>query len=186
MMTPDKVIEMNVKYVKERMAEKGDICPLFILHTKKSVIPVFAPFRDDNEKSMILTLLKVLMIKHKAYAYSVCIEAWVAKRKLNDPPLKGQVKDQPDRIEVCLVGYVGYDKQVLKVLPVIRGGDKVSLAEPEADELDKVSGRFYELLPPKEVHDKPFTQTQEVGLDLMLKMADKMFGLKVEEIALED
>lgn len=185
-MTPDQIIKNNIKYVKGRIADKGDICPLFILHTEKSMLPVFCPWDNDGEKDKILTLMRVLMIKHRVYAYSVCTEAWVAVRKLDDAPMKGQVKDQPDKKEVCLVGYVGYDRQELVMLPIIRDGEKVKLGESDPEKPAKVSGRFFELLPPPEVHEKPFTEFQEQGLKLMLEIADKLFGIKVEEIPVED
>lgn len=185
-MTPDKVIKQNIEYVKERIATNGDLCPLFILHTEKTIIPVFCPWADDNQKSMILTLMRVLMIKHRAYAYSLCIEAWVKTQKLDDPPMKGQVRDQPDKGEVCIVGYVGYDRQEFIMLPVIREGESVKLGEPNPEKMNGVTGRFFELLPPAEVHEKPFTPFQEQGLKLMLEMADKMFGLKIEEVSIEE
>jgi hypothetical protein len=179
----NEILDYNVQITKEAFEKSGQLQPLLIIHSEQGAIPVVLGMDNENEKRMALTVARILMLKYRAYAYSIAIEAWAKSYKKEGEYNGKSLKGQEGTTEVLIVGYCGYDRQEMRMIPINRG-IVTTLGKMEVFD-GQVGGTFMELLPPAELHQTPFTKEQQGVLDQLLKMAE-LFGMKIQEVPIKD
>lgn len=177
----DDLITHNINTAKQILAESGEVRPMFIVHSEEGFIPIQASFGDEEEKRMILNLVRLLMIKYRAYAYSNIFEAWMKSCKGPEKDFEGQVKDQPDKQEALIVSYIGYDTKKMMTCSITRKGDETIIGDPVTFD-GQLSGTFMELLPPAELHAKALTDDQVNTLEMLIALVSQKYGLAAIEL----
>ena len=167
--TLDDLLAQAAHYAQYCMKNSGRMPPtLFLLGTDGPLMFLPGNLADENDKDAFATTARLVCIAHNAWACVMALEAWI---KCAEPDEKLDMTEPPsealNRQEVIVL--MGEDRkaQKQKFLPIIRSdnGNFFGLGESEVPEMDKMTGRFAQILSPK-VPDEP---TQEL-VKTMLKV----------------
>lgn len=186
-LTIDEILKNNMDMARSSFEESGEfIGPVFLIHSEQGLIPIVAPFRNNEEKQLILRMIMLLNLKYRAYAYSVVHEAWFATRTPEQGRnFKGQVADLPDKQEAIVSSYVGYDRKEMHISEVIRENGKASLKDPTKFD-GEVGGQFFSLLPPAELHQREFDQGQKAMLEMLISLVSQKMGVEIKLVPLTE
>ena len=107
---------------------------------------------DANEKDAFATTARLVCIAHAATVTVMALEAWMKsatpgeKMDMTEPP-----SEAFDRQEVIVLMGESHSGQKQKFLPIIRSGNGkfFNLGETTIPGMDKMEGRFAQILPPK-------------------------------------
>ena len=107
---------------------------------------------DAAAKDDFATNARLMCIAHGATACVMTLEAWMKsatpgeKLDMTEPP-----SEAFDRQEVIVLMGESHDGQKQKFLPIIRSdnGNFFGFGEPNTPSMDKMEGRFAQILPPK-------------------------------------
>ena len=136
------------------MRSSGKMSPtLFLIGADGPMMFVPASLVDADEKDAFVTTARLLSIAHAATVVVMALEAWA---KFAKPDEKLDPTEPPseafDRQEVIvLMGESRRDGQKQKFLPIIRSGNGkfFGFGESNAPSMDKMEGRFAQILSPK-------------------------------------
>ena len=107
---------------------------------------------DADEKDAFATTARLVCIAHAATVSVMALEAWM---KTATPGEKMDMTEPPseafDRQEVIVLMGESHSGQKQKFLPIIRSGNGkfFNLGETTVPGMDKMEGRFAQILPPK-------------------------------------
>ena len=135
------------------MGNSGKMSPtLFLIGADGPMVFVPASLADANEKDAFVTTARLLCIAHAATGVVMALEAWA---KFARPDEKLDPTEQPseafDRQEVIVLMGESPRDQKQKFLPIIRSGNGnfFGFGESNAPTMDKMEGRFAQILSPK-------------------------------------
>lgn len=147
----EKVIAGIVASAKDWMLEKGSMPPMFYAWTGMDQCFLFCvPFRDNRERTFVLSSLRMTFRVLKVKRYAVAHEAWLAE------PIPGEeynrnkksLEHYPGRKEVLVVAYVDYSERNLINFELLRDGTgKIEGFEKMGGDFKDIAGDFVELLP---------------------------------------
>jgi hypothetical protein len=112
---------------------------------------------DANEKDAFANTARLVCIAHAATVSVLALEAWM---KSATPDEKMDMTEPPseafDRQEVIVLMGESHSGQKQKFLPIIRSGNGkfFNLGETAVPGMDKMEGRFAQILPPKVADDQ--------------------------------
>ena len=167
--TLDDLLAQAAHYAGFCMRNSGKMAPtLFLIGADGPLMFVPASLTDENEKDALATTARLVCIAHAATACVMALEAWMKtatpgeKLDMTEPP-----SESFDRQEVIVLMGESQDGQKQKFLPIIRhsNGKYFNLGETTLPGMDKMEGRFAQILPP----NTPDTQTRELA-EVMLKV----------------
>ena len=151
------------------MRNSGKMAPtLFLIGADGPLMFVPASLVDADEKDAFATTARLVCIAHAATACVMALEAWMKtatpgeKMDMTEPP-----SESFDRQEVIVLMGESRDGQKQKFLPIIRhdNGKFFNLGETTVPGMDKMEGRFAQILPP----NQPDASTRELA-KIMLKV----------------
>jgi hypothetical protein len=152
--TPEELLDGAYRVAEGVLVGKkgGEMLPTFIMITSKGPTVITTPWADEDDKSLLIRLVKLKMKEDGAIAYSFVSEVWIANQpegwKIGDPVGTMPV-DRPDRREgvVACAGLKG-QKALMKTWLVERGPDgRVVRLIPEKDgRHETAGGRLTEML----------------------------------------
>jgi hypothetical protein len=156
--TLDDLLAQAAHYAEFCMRNSGKMAPtLFLIGADGPLMFVPASLADETEKDAFATTARLVCIAHAATACVMALEAWMKvatpgeKLDLTEPP-----SESFDRQEVVVL--MGEDRtgQKQKFLPIIRSGNGkfFGFNETEIPGMDKMTGRFAEILSPKVPDEK--------------------------------
>ncbi len=130
---------------------------------------------DDSAKDDFATTARLMCIAHGATACVMTLEAWMKsatpgeKLDMTDPP-----SEAFDRREVVVLMGESRDGQKQKFLPIIRSGNGkfFGFGESDVPGMDKIEGRFAQILPPRVPDDE---------MRLLAQTMLKVKGVKVAQ-----
>jgi hypothetical protein len=129
---------------------------------------VVAPFRNAEEKSLVLARARLMMFKEGVTHYVFCSEVWGATYSANAPMREAPSK-RLDRVEMLsLAGADRTGKKVQWNWKIERGSDSVVLVEGNNDSHSELGGRLFSLL-----DDMPTGSPKEI--DEAVKKIEKVF-----------
>jgi hypothetical protein len=135
------------------MRNSGKMSPtLFLLGADGPLMFVPASLADSDEKDAFVTTARLLCVAHAATVVVMALEAWAKFAKPNE---KLDPTEQPseafDRQEVIVIMGESHIGQKQKFLPIIRSdnGNFFGFGGSDSPTMDKMEGRFAQLLPPK-------------------------------------
>ena len=135
------------------MRNSGKMSPtLFLIGADGPLMFVPASLADANEKDAFANTARLVCIAHAATVIVMALEAWM---KTATPGEKMDMTEPPseafDRQEVIVLMGESHTGQKQKFLPIIRSGNGkfFNLGETTVPGLDKMTGRFAQILPPK-------------------------------------
>jgi hypothetical protein len=125
---------------------------LFLIGADGPVMFVPASLVDADEKDAFATTARLVCIAHAATVSVMALEAWMKsatpgeKMDMTEPP-----SEAFDRSEVIVLMGESHGGQKQKFLPIIRSGNGkfFGLGESHLPSMDKMEGRFAQILPPK-------------------------------------
>lgn len=179
--TIEKLLDMSLNIMSKNFLEGGEVIPTIIICCEAGYVPVAFNFKDAQEKRNILMILRLLLAKHQAYAYSVCFEAWMKPLAPGDEVI-AEIHDDPDKQEALMVAYCGHERRELITVPLYRNPNRLG-KKMTFD--GQVEGVFFDLLPPQHLIEKELTQEQEEKIDAALQIA-KAMGINVETVPLTE
>jgi len=153
--------------------------------TKRLIFPLF--WRNDSEKEQVLEMVTLGFIAMDVKRYTFDSQGYSLNYK-NDTDYKAKyeklkeegksIKDHPDHIEVFMCGAISHTEKIMQVFEIIKDfkGEKV-LKSLEGDELQQASGRFTDLLPPKDVDPK-----LKAEIKAHFEMITKHLPIKLDDI----
>ena len=135
------------------MRNSGKMSPtLFLIGADGPLMFVPASLVDANEKDAFANTARLVCIAHAATVAVMALEAWM---KTATPGEKMDMTEPPseafDRQEVIVLMGESHGGQKQKFLPIIRSGNGkfFNLGETTVPGMDKMEGRFAQILPPK-------------------------------------
>jgi hypothetical protein len=156
--TLDDLLAQAEHYAGFCMRNSGKMSPtLFLIGADGPLMFVPASLVDANEKDAFATTARLVCIAHAATAIVMALEAWL---KTATPGEKLDMTEAPseafDRQEVIVLMGESHSGQKQKFLPIIRSGNKkfFGFGESNMPSLDKIEGRFAQILPPKVADDQ--------------------------------
>ena len=167
--TLDGLLAQAAHYADYCLRNSGRMPPtLFLIGADGPILFMPENLADDSDKDAFATTARLMCIAHAATACVMALEAWA---KFAKPGEKFDMTERPseafNRREFVIL--MGEDRvgQKQKFLPIIRSdnGKFFTFGESEVPEMDKMTGRFAQILPAK-VADE---QTREVA-KVMLKV----------------
>ena len=135
------------------MRNGGTMAPtLFLIGPDGPIMFVPASLADETEKDAFATTARLMCIAHGATVAVMAMEAWMKTAK---PGEKLDMTERPseafDRQEVVVLAGEAQGSHKQKFLPIIRSdnGKFFGFGEYELPGMDKMQGRFAQILPPK-------------------------------------
>jgi hypothetical protein len=154
----DDLLAQAEHYAEFCMRNSGKMSPtLFLIGADGPMVFVPASLADANEKDAFVTTARLLCIAHAATVVVMALEAWA---KFAKPDEKLDPTEQPseafDRQEVIVLMGESPRDQKQKFLPIIRSGNGnfFGFGESNAPTMDKMEGRFAQILSPKPPTDE--------------------------------
>ena len=151
--TLDDLLAQAEHYAGFCMRNSGKMSPtLFLIGADGPLMFVPASLADENEKDDFATNSRLVCIAHAATAVVMALEAWM---KTATPGEKFDMTEPPseafDRQEVIVLMGESHTGQKQKFLPIIRSdnGKFFGFGESDVPSMDKIEGRFAQILPPK-------------------------------------
>jgi hypothetical protein len=135
------------------MRNSGKMAPtLFLIGAEGPLMFVPASLADVGEKDDFATTARLMCIAHAATAVVMALESWMKtaapgeKLDMTEPP-----SEAFDRQEVIVLMGESRDGQKQKYLPIVRSGNGkfFGFGESHMPSVDKIEGRFAQILPPK-------------------------------------
>jgi hypothetical protein len=151
--TLDDLLAQAEHYAEFCMRNSGKMAPtLFLIGADGPLMFVPASLADAGEKDDFATTARLLCIAHAATATAMALEAWIKsatpgeKLDMTEPP-----SEAFDRQEVIVLMGESHGGQKQKFLPIIRSdnGKFFGFGESNTPSMDKMEGRFAQLLPTK-------------------------------------
>jgi hypothetical protein len=154
----DDLLAQAEHYAEFCMGNSGKMSPtLFLIGADGPLMFVPASLADADDKDAFVTTARFLCIAHAATVVVMALEAWA---KFAKPDEKLDPTEQPseafDRQEVIVLMGESHGGQKQKFLPIIRSGNGkfFGFGESNAPGMDKMEGRFAQILPPKPPTDE--------------------------------
>ena len=151
--TLDDLLAQAAHYAEFCMRNSGKMSPtLFLIGADGPLMFVPASLVDANEKDAFANTARLVCIAHAATVSVMALEAWM---KTATPGEELDMTEPPseafDRQEVIVLMGESHGGQKQKFLPIIRSdnGKFFNLGESNAPGMDKMEGRFAQILPPK-------------------------------------
>ena len=125
---------------------------LFLIGADGPLMFATGSLADEDEKDAFATNARLLCIANAATACVMALESWM---KMATPGEKSDITEPPseafDRQEVIVLMGESHTGQKQKYLPIIRSdnGKFFGFGESNMPILDKIEGRFPQILPPK-------------------------------------
>jgi hypothetical protein len=151
--TLDDLLAQAEHYAGFCMRNSGKMSPtLFLIGADGPLIFVPASLIDANEKDSFANTARLVCIAHAATVSVMALEAWMKsatpgeKMDMTEPP-----SEAFDRQEVIVLMGESHSGQKQKFLPIISHGNGkfFNLGETTGTGMDKMEGRFAQILPPK-------------------------------------
>jgi len=140
------------------MRNSGKMSPtLFMIGADGPLMFVPTSLVNADEKDAFANTARLVCIAHAAKVSVMALEAWM---KTATPGEKMDMTEPPseafDRQEVIVLMGESHDGQKQKFLPIIRHGNGkfFNLGETTVPGMDKMEGRFAQILPPKVADDQ--------------------------------
>ena len=140
------------------MRNSGKMSPtLFLIGADEPLMFIPASLVDAAEKDAFANTARLVCIAHAAMVSVMALEAWM---KTATPGEKMDMTEPPseafDRQEVIVLMGESHSSQKQKFLPIIRSGNGkfFNLGETTVPGMDKMEGRFAQILPPKLADDQ--------------------------------
>ena len=146
---------------------------LFLIGADGPLMFVPTSLVDSDEKDAFANTARLVCIAHVATISVMALEAWM---KIASPGEKMDMTEPPseafDRQEVIVLMGESHDGQKQKFLPIIRHGNGkfFNLGETTVPGMDKMEGRFAQILPPK---------VADAGLRELAKVMLKVKGVNI-------
>ena len=151
--TLDDLLAQAEHYAGFCMSNSGKMAPtLFLIGADGLLIFVPENLDDDRAKDDFATTARLMCVAHAAPACVMALEAWM---KTATPGEQFDMTEPPseafDRQEVIVLMGESHGGQKQKFLPIIRSdnGKFFGFGESNTPSLDKMEGRFAQILPPK-------------------------------------
>ncbi len=151
--TLDDLLAQAEHYATFCMRNSGKMSPtLFLIGAEGPLMFVPASLTDADEKDAFATAARLMCITHAATVAVMALEAWM---KCAKPGEKLDMTEPPseafDRQEVIVLMGESHHGQKQKFLPIVRSdnGKFFGFGESDMPGLDKMEGRFAQILPPK-------------------------------------
>ena len=167
--TLDDLLAQAEHYAGFCMRNSGKMSPtLFLIGAGGPLIFMPESLADDRAKDDFATTARLMCVAHAATACVMALEAWM---KTATPGEKFDMTEPPseafDRQEVIVLMGESLGGQKQKFLPIIRSGNGkfFGLGESNTPSLDKMEGRFAQILSPK-----PLTAENRALAHAMLKV----------------
>lgn len=151
--TLDDLLAQAAHYAGFCLRNSGKMAPtLFLIGADGPLMFVPASLADANEKDAFADTARLVCIAHAATACVMALEVWM---KTATPGEKMDMTEPPseafDRQEVIVLMGESRDGQKQKFLPIIRhdNGKFFNLSETTVPGMDRMEGRFAQILPPK-------------------------------------
>jgi len=141
---------------------------LFLIGSDGPVMFAPSSLVDGDEKDAFVITARLLSVAHAATVVVLALEAWA---KFAKPDEKLDPSEPPseafDRKEVIVLMGESHGGQKQKFLPIIRSdnGKFFGFGESDAPSMDKMEGRFAQILPPN-----PYTAEHRELAHAMLKV----------------
>jgi hypothetical protein len=134
---------------------------------------VMCPWRDDETKDHVLTMLRILFVHWGVKKYVQLSEAWFAAVNGADDPLASVMPSKrPDRMECLMCIGVEQGKPTRSALAEIKRdtAGKAIVEEPKCDpyEPGAVAGRMAEMLPPSGLRLPPAIAAKVAEMECVL------------------
>ena len=149
MLTVDEMIKCAIAYAHLVLVGKphAELTPTWLVQNKNETSLIGTPWRNQNEKEIMVETMRLMFKTRKVESYSFISEAWSATESL-DAPTGLTPSQREDKREVVIVS--AFDRQGGKIqcYEIKRGPDAMvtELAlDPHGPE-DNLSGRLYNLL----------------------------------------
>jgi hypothetical protein len=156
--TLDDLLAQAEHYAGFCMRNSGKMSStLFLIGAEGPLMFVPASLVDADEKDAFANTARLLCIAHAATVIVMALEAWM---KTATPGEKFDMTEAPseafDRQEVIVLMGESHGGQKQKFLPIIRHGNGkfFGFGESNTPSLDKIEGRFAQILPPKVADDQ--------------------------------
>ena len=173
----DDLLAQAAHYAQFCMRNSGKMSPtLFLIGADGPLMFVTASLVDANEKDAFANTARLVCIAHAATVCVMALEAWMKtatpgeKMDMTEPP-----SEALDRQEVIVLMGESRDGQKQKFLPIIRhdNGKFFNLGETTVPDMDRMEGRFAQILPPKVADDQ---------MRLLAKTMLKVKGVNVAKL----
>jgi hypothetical protein len=141
MITLDQMIEAALEYARNTLINKPDkqIPPTFVLVTaddEMTIIP--APWKNSEQRSMALNVLKFTMKRTQVVAYSVVSEAWMAREPKDPRKWSGKIpSEHPNKKEVILIIAVNKIDRLSIAYDIVRGKKDIVIDLIKFGEMNK-------------------------------------------------
>jgi hypothetical protein len=176
--TLDDLLAQAEHYADHSMRNFGRVPPtLFLIGADGPAMFIPENLANDRAKDDFATTARLMCLAHAATATVMTLEAWM---KTATPGEKMDMTEPPseafDRREVVVLMGESRDGQKQKLLPIIRSGNGkfFGFGESDVPVMDKMEGRFAQILPPK---------VPDNEMRLLAQAMLKVKGVKVAQAA---
>jgi hypothetical protein len=104
MTTLEDMAEMGGKFARDLLVgTKNDLMPMFVIKRSEGIDVIGVPFKDDEEKRVMIINVALEIVEKGADAWSFLTESWFAHRRPGEP-LGPRPAQDPNRMEgvICL------------------------------------------------------------------------------------
>ena len=148
MMDLDGLLEAALKHAEAVLVGEPDaqIIPTWVLYGKDIPVTLIAtPWEDEDDKDMMIGLMRQLMKAKGVDCYSFLSEAWTASEDVRNP-IGLEPRKREDRREVVLITACSRESARLAIYEIKRGPDARVTELVFEDAVGQSGGRLSNLL----------------------------------------
>lgn len=149
-MTRDEIMERVTPTARMLFEKDGHLDSVFIaFKSDDSIMIIAAPWRDEDEKAIMLTMIKQTFAEQRVTAYALVSEIWMKRFDVGNRPPPGVMvsnyEDRDEGVHILVVDRDGVDSRIYQIKRPMDGSPATLSAEHSVSG-DSFVGRMTELL----------------------------------------
>jgi hypothetical protein len=146
-LTIDELLDHALEHARAVLIDKPDaqLIPTWLIQAKDRTTIVGTPWNGDDDKDIMLLVIRMMLKKEQAQSYSFMSEAWMATEDLNHP-IGLQPREREDRKEAIIMNAFDRKGGKMRIYDIQRGDNgQVNDLVLQQTEADHFSGRMFNL-----------------------------------------
>lgn len=156
------------------MRKFGNVPPMLIAATPKGFLN-YVPehLEDEKAKDKFINTSRFIITGYQATAAVMILESWMTVGGTDGSRPDSPPSESFEREEVVILAAESFEGHRTEILPIVRSDSGKFFGFGDARKMDKMQGRFAELLPPKPV---------EPAMSMMARQSLAVMGITEESL----
>jgi hypothetical protein len=150
----DTFLSQSLQFAKDKLMEDGQLYTMIIGETGSGERTAFVGvFKNDEEKETYLRMVTMSFVLLGVHRYIALSEAWMSTVQASKNAISHAIRpsEDPKRKECLLAALISYFSKETQIFEIKRNNQHKVVDLTLLQKMNRVEGRFTELLPPSEL-----------------------------------